>query len=110
MRTILFTGGRDYANRARVRAVLEDLQPELVIHGAGRGADTLVDEVARELGFPVAAFPADWERYGRAAGPKRNREMLDQEPVLVVAFPGGRGTTGTVSEAVRRGIRVLRVR
>jgi UDP-N-acetylmuramoylalanine-D-glutamate ligase len=56
------------------------------------------------------AFPADWKTHGKAAGPKRNRQMLDDaKPDLVVAFPGGRGTDDMVNKAKSRGVPVVRV-
>jgi hypothetical protein len=40
---------------------------------------------------------ADWDRYGLAAGPKRNQRMLDEySPEFGVAFPGGRGTADMI--------------
>jgi hypothetical protein len=60
-------------------------------------------------------MPAEWGRHGRAAGPIRNRELLEQAiaravahtspcsiaSVLVVAFPGGAGTASLVQQARR---------
>jgi hypothetical protein len=51
-------------------------RPDLLIHGGARGADTLADSVAVELGIPVRVFPAHWNQFGRGAGPVRNKEML----------------------------------
>lgn len=50
-----------------------------VVHGGARGADSIADLVARELGFEVRCYPADWTKHGRAAGPLRNAEMLERE-------------------------------
>jgi hypothetical protein len=36
--------------------------------------------------MPVIAMPADWANHGKAAGPIRNRKMLDLKPDLVLAF------------------------
>ena len=58
-----------------------------VIHGGCRGADLLGGWAARRLGIPVEVYPADWERDGRAAGPRRNERMLREgHPDLVLAF------------------------
>ena len=82
----------------------------LVIEGDARGADKLAGEVAKELGFRVAVFPAQWERFGKMAGPLRNIEMLDEKPDLVLAFHNdlskSKGTAHTVKNAQKRGIKV----
>ena len=110
---VLVTGARDYKDRAKIRARLALLPKDaLVIHGACHlgGADILADEEAKALGLRVRPFPADWRKHGRAAGPIRNRAMLDATPDLVLAFhpdlARSRGTADCVAEACRRGIPV----
>lgn len=108
---VLVCGGRDFADRGLVQSVLYELQPVLVIHGAAPGADTLADVSARALGLHVQTFPVtkdDWKTQGKAAGPMRNRRMLiDGQPQLVVAFPGGRGTADMCSQAAGHKVPVL---
>ena len=97
---VLITGGRDFADRQLLFETLDRLHAArgftLVIHGAAKGADSLADEWAKERGIEVQARPADWKKHGRAAGPIRNQEMLKENPQLVVAFPGGKGTANMV--------------
>ena len=52
---------------------------------------------------------ADWEKHGKAAGPKRNKRMLEWKPDLVVAFPGGKGTANMVQQARQAGVEVIEV-
>lgn len=82
----------------------------IILEGGANGADTLARHAAERLGFAVMEFPADWDKHGRAAGPIRNRQMLDEKPDLVIAFhsnlAASRGTADTVREAKRRGIPV----
>jgi predicted Rossmann-fold nucleotide-binding protein len=87
----------------------------LLLHGGARGADAAIGRAANQLGWSSAVMPAQWELHGRAAGPIRNRELLEQAiakamahtspgsiaSVLVVAFPGGAGTASLVREARR---------
>ena len=74
---------------------------DVVIHGDARGADRCAQSWADARGRPVAVFPADWDRYGRRAGPLRNSLMLvEGRPELCVAFPGGAGTADMVGKAV----------
>jgi len=66
---------------------LQDWGYDTVIEGEARGADTIAREEAERLGFKVLRFPAQWNTYGKAAGPIRNYEMLKQgQPDLIVAF------------------------
>jgi hypothetical protein len=55
--------------RARLPAVAE------IVSGGARGADSLAAQVAAELGVPCVVLPADWRRWGRGAGPRRNAEI-----------------------------------
>jgi len=80
----------------------------LLLHGGARGADRLIEQASRSLAWPVEVIPAEWGRYGRAAGPLRNglllRRALEvatpaQASVLVVAFPGASGTASLVRQA-----------
>lgn len=51
----------------------------ILVHGACRGADITCAAVAESLGFTVRGYPADWDKYGKGAGPVRNRQMLKEE-------------------------------
>ena len=117
---IVAGGGRDLLwLPAQIAAVLlARTSGQLVhglLHGGARGADRTIGRAAFQLGWPVEVLPADWRRHGRAAGPIRNRELLELAisraealssaaatvSVLVVAFPGGAGTASLVREARR---------
>lgn len=81
-------------------AVHAEISIDLLIHGAARGADSLADAWALRRGVSRRAFPADWARFGRAAGGLRNTQMLrDGQPELVIAFPGGTGTRNMIAQA-----------
>ena len=109
---VLVTGGRDYADEARVIEVLSDLPPgSVIVHGDARGADRLCRDVGFALGFTHRPYPADWDAYGRAAGMIRNQQMLDENPdiELVIAFPGGVGTGDMVRRAEKQRLPILYV-
>ena len=87
-----------------------------LIEGEAPGADRMSREVALELGFPderILKYPANWSKYGRAAGPMRNREQFKNNgrpPDLVLAFHDdfekSRGTRDMVSVAEEAGVEV----
>lgn len=67
--------------------ILSHGRPEAVIVGRARGADTLSKAAALFNGIAVEGYGADWDTYGRAAGPIRNQQMLDEgQPTHLVAF------------------------
>jgi hypothetical protein len=105
---VLVCGGRTFNDRAWVVRRLSSLRPgTIIIHGDAPGADRLVEEVSRELKLETRAYPADWDHYGPAAGPIRNRQMLEEEhPDLVIAFPGGKGTYDMCKQARGAGVEV----
>lgn len=87
---VIVCGGRAYADKEAITAELSMLPPgTVVVHGGAPGADTIAGEVAKALGLVVEAHPADWRRWGRGAGPRRNAEMLSLGADLMLAFPGG---------------------
>lgn len=108
---VLVCGGRDFQDRKHLDATLSAVHAETpiscIVHGAAVGADTMAGEWAAKAAIPVDSFPADWSKHGRAAGPIRNKRMIDEgKPDLVVAYPGGRGTANMVKQARAAGIRV----
>lgn len=109
---VLVCGGRNYRDAAHVDRVLQQVCAEgevtVIIHGAARGADQLGEAWGQRQGIHTEAYPADWNRFGLSAGPRRNQEMLTKgQPDLVVAFAGGTGTADMVRRARKAGVRVI---
>lgn len=109
---ILVCGGRDYVQKWKIFEVLDLYigQVKFIIHGAARGADLLAREWALINGVDELSFKADWDRFGLAAGPIRNKRMLDEgHPDLVIAFPGGKGTANMITQAKKSGVTVIKI-
>lgn len=109
---VLVCGGRDFGDAGVVFRKLGEVGATMVMHGAcATGADVYADRWALEHGVYCVRFPADWERHGRSAGPRRNQRMLEEgRPDLVLAFEGGRGTADMVNRAKRAGVPVIEVK
>lgn len=76
-----------------------------IISGGAFGADALAEYYARKNSIPIEVYHANWEQYGKAAGAIRNTQMLlDGEPDLVIAFPGGKGTANMIKVAKAAGV------
>lgn len=105
---IVVTGGRDYKDKVYLFSVLDDLDISFMAMGDAKGADELAKEYAVVKNIPYRVFKADWDLYGKKAGPIRNEEMIKIiEPDLVVAFRGGKGTEDCVRKAMELSIPVL---
>lgn len=104
---VLVCGGRNYRNNAvvwgKMNMLLASRGISLVVTGGASGADMLAEKWAVANDIRYVVFKPDWESYGPAAGPIRNKRMLDEcKPDLVIAFPGGKGTADMVWQATHR--------
>lgn len=113
---VLICGGRDYQDEKRVAQSLKNFQTytgktvTLIIAGGASGADFLATKVAKEQGIPWVEMPANWDKFGKAAGSMRNKAMLDLlKPDVVMAFPGGAGTRNMCIQAKAAKVSVLKL-
>ena len=123
--TILVCGGREFDDWGLLSSTLDKLcldrgwvrEPDeygnwlpdvTVVHGGAKGADSLATDWAVINWCYLTIHKADWENLGKAAGPVRNKKMLEQsEPDIVVAFPGGKGTANMIKLAKEAGVEVM---
>lgn len=108
---VLVCGGRDYADKKKIFAELDKLKDKMsgLISGGAPGADTIAWDWGWSRGIHCDRYMANWNKHGRAAGPIRNQQMLDEgKPDLVLAFGGKRGTADMVGRAESAGVTVIR--
>jgi hypothetical protein len=109
---ILVTGSRDWDDDVPVRAALTEAiggqpGPHVVVHGAcPTGGDAIADRVAADLGLTVERHPAQWARYGKSAGYRRNAAMVALGADVCLAFirdgsPGASMTARLADEEAR---------
>lgn len=107
---VLVCGGRDFKNEKLLEETLSEYKIDFIIDGGAMGADYLAYAYAVMHNIKHESFPAEWKEFGKAAGPIRNKQMLDEgKPDLVIAFPGGRGTANMVEQAEKAGVKVIRI-
>ena len=76
----------------------------IFISGGCRGADSLGERYAAENGFETEIYPAVWGKYGRAAGPKRNKEIAEISDYIICFWDGkSKGTTSLLNFAEKYG-------
>jgi hypothetical protein len=113
MRRVLVTGSRDWPNRDAVTFTLLNERARgdfILVHGdCPTGADRFAREHAKAYGIATEVYPADWARFGRAAGPKRNQEMVDSGIDVCHAFPLGvsRGTRDCMRRVEHAGVPLI---
>ena len=110
---VLICGPRKWIRPVAVRKLVRDLIAQygvdgfVIVEGEAKGVDRMAREAGEELGVEVERHPANWGRYGAAAGPLRNGEMLDSGIDVVHAIGYGRGTLDCTKQARSRGIPVI---
>jgi hypothetical protein len=113
---VLVTGSRDWDVRYKINMILNELKAMAdilnsqltIVHGAcPTGADFYADQWANyRSDVKAEQWPARWELYGKAAGPRRNEAMVDAGADMCLAFLRGNspGTSQTIALARTAGI------
>lgn len=110
---VLFCGPRTWRYEKLVRREIRKLPKDtIVVHGGASGADTYADFAARDMGLVVRQYLAKWDQHGKAAGPIRNKQMIDEEhpdkegvPIdRCIAFAPDRNMTKGTRDMVRRSL------
>lgn len=110
---VIIAGGRDFNDYSRLkRNVIHKLsniahENITIVCGEARGADSLGKQLAIEMGWEVASYPADWDRWGKAAGYKRNEQMAQNADALIAFWDGtSRGTMHMINLANKYKLKV----
>lgn len=108
---IIVAGGRDFQDYPLLEHELDIIIGGMpwnnmtIISGTAKGADQLGEKYAEERKLNVRRFPANWNTYGKAAGPIRNAQMAkyasEGAKGILVAFWDGKskGTKNMIQEA-----------
>lgn len=107
---VIIAGGRTYMFTKNDVKVLNKLLVQLpiteVVSGVAQGADKGGEHWAEKHKIPVKQFPANWDRYGKSAGYKRNTQMAEYAEAVIL-FPGGVGTNHMFAIATEKGLKVI---
>lgn len=105
---VIIAGGRTFNDLGALDRAIEASGFEIteVITGGARGADTLAIRWAKAHDIPVSVYWAQWDIYGKRAGPLRNWRMTQFAEALI-ALPGGLGTADMIMQARRKGLPVF---
>ena len=101
---VIIAGGRDFKDYDLLCEAIEISGFEIteVVSGGARGADYMGEWYARAHGIPVIRFPADWDKFGKAAGAIRNAQMTNHADALIAMWNGYSKGTGDMIDKMRR--------
>lgn len=110
------SGTRDFTDyeafKDMMATVLVKLKkgPKFIHVGDCTGIDALAIRWAEEHGIEYKVHEAHWDKYGNAAGPARNSEMIALVDTLV-AFPGpfSKGTRDAINKARKKNLVIVTV-
>lgn len=109
---VIIAGGRDIFDLELVHEAVgfaagQGIHITEVVSGCASGVDTLGEIWAFLRGIPIHRIPAQWAKFGRRAGPIRNRAMAREAQACIVVWNGySRGTKNMILEARARGLTV----
>lgn len=109
MKTII-AGSRHIDDYNLVSQAIEDSGFEIteVVSGGCRGVDKLGEKWALGHGIPIEHFQADWQNFGRAAGPVRNRGMAQYADALIALLTkDSKGTKDMIKQAHIYGLKIF---
>lgn len=106
---VAIVGSRGYPNLGEVRFYVGQLaarksdKPLVIISGGASGVDEAAVETAEALGIETKVHRAEWYRYGRRAGPRRNEDLVADADLVACFWDGASpGTRDVIRRALRQ--------
>ena len=77
-----------------------------IITGGADGVDKYGKIFAEHNHLSHKEFPADWEKFGKKAGPIRNEQMAENAQICIAFFNGSKGTKNMIQTAIKKNLLV----
>lgn len=104
---------RDKCDKILSRKTADPTEEIVIVSGCAKGADTLGERYASERGYQVLRYPAQWDKYGKSAGYRRNKEMAEVSNACIAFLSltsENRGTKNMISTALKMNLLVREVK
>lgn len=109
---LVIAGSRSFQNYPALAAAVDQYlqklapkKPVVIVSGTARGADRLGEQYARQKGYQLEEYPANWHYFGRAAAIKRNAQMAEIANAAIVFWDGqSAGAQNMIESAQAQGI------
>lgn len=101
---VIIAGGRNVTKMEYVLMAVKIAKFDIteVVSGNAKGVDTLGEAYAKMNKLPIRVFPAEWDVYGKQAGPRRNLMMGKYADALIAVWNGKSRGTKHMIEVMRR--------
>ncbi len=119
IKRIIVAGCRDFKNynlaKGYINKCIKNLKEDytlIFLSGGCRGADSLGERYAKENGYILEIYPANWKKYGKLAGPKRNKLMAEICDFVICFWDGkSSGTKSMIDYAqiLNKPIRIKKI-
>ena len=96
---------------AEVAGLLSEYEPECIISGGAKGADSLARQYANEHAIAIVEYKPEWDKYGRAAGFIRNTDIVNNSDMIIAFWDGkSKGTKHSIGLAHKLNKQVIIIR
>ncbi len=101
---VIIAGSRNFKDYDLLKEIVDIYKDRItmIISGCAQGADILGERYAVENKIPVWKFPADWNKYGKSAGYKRNELMAEKGDMLFAFWNGKSKGTKHMIDIIKR--------
>jgi len=112
---LAIVGSRDFTNYNVLKVIISNifyrndvLKIAEIVSGGAKGADSLGDRFAKENDIPIKLFLPDWNTYGKSAGFRRNKLIVENCDVLLAFWDGkSKGTQHSINIAKELGVSTI---
>lgn len=112
---IIIAGGRNFNDYNKLKnscnKILINQEEIIIVSGNANGADKLGERYAKENNYSIEIHPAEWDKYGKSAGYRRNQTMANNADGLIAFWDGkSKGTKHMIDIATKGGLKVRVIR
>lgn len=111
---VIIAGSRGFSNYKLLREECNKALREkkkthnvIIVSGHARGADTLGEKYAADENLDLEIYPADWKKFGKSAGFRRNEQMAEVADAVIAFWNGeSHGTKHMIDIAEEKGLKI----
>ena len=120
IKRVVIAGCRNYNNYDEAKRYIDFYLSNIckknkiiIVSGGASGADAIGEQYAKENGFAVEKYLADWKTFGKSAGPRRNKQMAEVSDFVICFWDGiSKGTKSMIKYAkeCNKPVRIIKIK